>query len=140
MTQEKELQAWVLEAAITTGWLGYHTHDSRRSESGFPDLVLARERTMFRELKISSAPSVVTAEQRVWLHRLRAAGQDADVWTLADWPTRIMQELRSTAPRLPRDLPPLLPPKLPRTRKPPSPEAVRAALAARGRGLVPPAR
>ncbi len=39
---EKPFQAQVVELARLSGWLTYHTHDSRRSQSGFPDLVLVR--------------------------------------------------------------------------------------------------
>src|SRR5262252_4192229 len=54
------------------GWLCYHTHDSRRSEAGFPDLVLCRPpsahgpgRLLFLECKTSTGQ--VTAEQATWL-------------------------------------------------------------------------
>ena len=39
---EKKFQAAVLQIANMYGWLAYHTHDSRRSAPGFPDLVLVR--------------------------------------------------------------------------------------------------
>jgi hypothetical protein len=49
---EKQFMATVIEAAQTLGWLVYHTHDSRRSESGFPDLVgVRRDRILFIEVK-----------------------------------------------------------------------------------------
>src|SRR5215831_3995722 len=58
------------------GWLCYHTHDSRRSEPGFPDLVLCRPpsahgagRLIFAELK--NAYAKMTMEQQHWLDILR---------------------------------------------------------------------
>ena len=39
---EAQYQATITEAAQLLGWWTYHTHDSRRSEPGFPDLVLVR--------------------------------------------------------------------------------------------------
>ena len=39
---EADVQRGLIEAAQTGGWLVYHTHDSRRSRKGFPDLVLVR--------------------------------------------------------------------------------------------------
>ena len=32
----------VKQTAELCGWLAYHTHDSRRSDGGFPDLILAK--------------------------------------------------------------------------------------------------
>ena len=39
---EEELLATVTQMAEAFGWMVYHTRDSRRSETGFPDLVLVR--------------------------------------------------------------------------------------------------
>jgi hypothetical protein len=105
---EDDLLADVIAEAQRFGWLHYHPYRSDRSVPGFPDLVLVKHRIMYRELKIPSIPSVVTMPQRVWLHRLRGAGADADVWTLEDWPLHIISELRATEPRRePRPLPEL---------------------------------
>jgi hypothetical protein len=61
------------------GVLWYHTHDSRRSPSGFPDLVLAGPGgVLFRELKRQGKKP--TAAQDEWLCALTDAGQDAGVW------------------------------------------------------------
>lgn len=66
---EKEFQARVLTLARLNGWKTYHTHDSRRSAPGFPDLVLVRPpRLIFAELK--SAKGRLRPEQRVWLEAL----------------------------------------------------------------------
>lgn len=75
---EKQFQEHVIALAHRLGWLVYHTFDSRRSVAGFPDLVLVRERTLFRELK--SATGVVSPQQKVWLTALRTGGADAEVW------------------------------------------------------------
>ena len=51
---EDELQSRVLQLASPLGWRSYHTHDSRRSPGGFPDLVLVHGRAallIFAELK-----------------------------------------------------------------------------------------
>lgn len=82
---EADLQARVIRAARLTGWRTYHTHDSRRSDAGFPDLVLVhagQRRIMYRELK--SARGRVRPEQREWLELLTAAGADAGIWRPAD--------------------------------------------------------
>ena len=81
---EKRLLAAVRELARVSGWLCYHTHDSRRSEAGFPDLVLARGgRVVFAELK--SERGRLRPEQRVWLDALAEAEHEVHLWRPADW-------------------------------------------------------
>ena len=64
---EAELQSAILEVARWNGWKVYHTHNSRRSQPGFPDLILIRDGTMLAwELK--SDTGRVTAEQWDWIH------------------------------------------------------------------------
>lgn len=77
---EKEFQAQVVEFAQRVGWLIYHTHDSRRSAPGFPDLVLCKpeRRILFVELKTGSGKP--TNDQLLWIGALRSAGADARVW------------------------------------------------------------
>ena len=61
---------WVVELAEAGGWLVYHTHDSRRSQPGFPDLTLAKNgRTIFAELKTEKGK--VRPAQQVWLNELQ---------------------------------------------------------------------
>ncbi len=89
---EAQLQRSVEALSITLGWLPYHTHDSRRSHPGFPDLVLVRDRVIFAELK--SAKGRLRPEQVTWLERLDKAGATAYVWRPADWPDAIYAALR----------------------------------------------
>jgi hypothetical protein len=56
----------------------YHTHDSRRSEGGFPDSVVARppeawERPWVLFIELKSEKGAMTAQQRAWGAVLRAA-------------------------------------------------------------------
>lgn len=68
---EKTFQQQVLDLAKLTGWRTYHVHDSRRSNPGFPDLVLVRRgRMVFAELKTRKGR--VSREQQAWLDDLRA--------------------------------------------------------------------
>lgn len=63
--------------------MAYHTHDSRRSEPGFPDLVLVKgTRLIFAELKADTG-RVSPAQQR-WLDALGATSR-AVVWRPRDW-------------------------------------------------------
>lgn len=81
---EKAFMAEVIRCAKMLGWLTYHTHDSRRSAGGFPDLVLVREKVIYAELKREGENP--TSLQQMWLNRLREAGQTAYLWRPADWP------------------------------------------------------
>jgi VRR-NUC domain len=80
---EKAFLARVQALAGSLGWLTYHTHDSRKSPPGFPDLVLVRDRVVFAELKTDAGR--LTDEQQEWLDRLGAAGAEVYVWRPRDW-------------------------------------------------------
>jgi hypothetical protein len=92
---EDALLAQVRRLAGDLGWLTYHTHDSRRSESGFPDLVLIspqQGRILFRELK--KMKGRVSVDQKRFLEALTAVGQDAGVWRPDDLVNeRVLAEL-----------------------------------------------
>ena len=47
--REKQVQSAILDVARLLGWRVYHTFDSRKSEAGFPDLVLVRDRVIYAE-------------------------------------------------------------------------------------------
>lgn len=86
---ERELQDNVIACAETLGWLVYHTHDSRRSPAGFPDLVLARDgRLILAELKTERGR--VRAEQAAWLAALgevdaNRGGVEVYIWRPSHW-------------------------------------------------------
>lgn len=91
---ESAFQSKVIALAKTLGLSCYHTHDSRRSVKGFPDLVIVGPRgVLWRELKTTKGR--VSPEQTDWLARINNAGQDADVWRPTDWPEPIHAQLRS---------------------------------------------
>lgn len=65
LESEREFQRWVIELATLCGWMTYHTHDSRRSQPGYPDLTLLRgKRLLFIELKTEMG--ALRPEQREW--------------------------------------------------------------------------
>jgi hypothetical protein len=75
---EAQFQAQVVQLAGLLGWSWYHTHDSRRSPAGFPDLVLWRERVIFAELKRENG-RLSHAQVDVG-NALRRAGAEAYCW------------------------------------------------------------
>lgn len=93
---ERQLQDQVIELAKRMGFISYHTHDSRRSAPGFPDLVLVhpkQRRIIWRELK--SETGTPTPEQKAWISTLLLVGEDVDIWRPRDWVSgRIEKELR----------------------------------------------
>ena len=82
---ESELKSKVRELAIRLGWEYYHTNDSRRSEAGFPDLVLVKnKRLIFAELKRQNKDP--TTEQKKWLFKLIISDScEVYVWKPSDW-------------------------------------------------------
>jgi len=82
---EKGFQASVIKLAKLCGWSCYHTHDSRRSQAGFPDLVLAHPKggLLFAELKTEQGK--VSAAQEEWKEVLTQAGSEHHIWRPSDW-------------------------------------------------------
>jgi len=89
---EADLQSAIVEAMGYMGWRTYHTHDSRRSNPGFPDIVAVKgSRVMFVELK--KEKGVIKPKQIEWLDALadahsevylvRPSSQDAFMRTVA---------------------------------------------------------
>ena len=87
--KESDFQKTVIDLAEFQGWRVYHVAKVKgqlrsKTGEGFPDLVLARERCLFRELKRESEDP--SDDQEIWLMILIAAGEDAKVWRPSDWP------------------------------------------------------
>jgi hypothetical protein len=84
---EKQFMAQVVQFARLNRWLVYHTHDSRRSVPGFPDLCMVhpeRKRLLFAELKVGA--NRPTDEQHEWMLALSQSGARAVLWYPEDWP------------------------------------------------------
>ena len=80
MKEVKDLQPAVRKMAKLLGWEFYHTHDSRKSEAGFPDVVLVRNRRLiFAELKRQKGRT--SEDQIKWLNKLsQCEGVEVYVW------------------------------------------------------------
>ncbi|HEY1186328.1 MAG TPA: VRR-NUC domain-containing protein [Gemmata sp.] len=82
---EREFQRAVVELAERHGWKCYHTHDSRRSAKGWPDLALCRTGALIlAELKTDTGR--ITTEQTEWLDLLRTVpGLRVRLWRPSLW-------------------------------------------------------
>ncbi len=93
---EGDFQQRVLDLCRDLALLAYHPYDSRRSREGFPSLVIVGNRVLFVELKDDSGQ--LSAEQHIWIDRIRAASGDAAVaiWRPSDWSTveAMLKEMR----------------------------------------------
>lgn len=81
---EKAWQNQVLSVAVLYGWHHYHPFDSRRSVSGWPDLVLVRPpELVIAELKTEKGRT--SRAQRLWLDLLAECGVEVHVWRPSDF-------------------------------------------------------
>ena len=93
IASEKEFQELVRQTALASGWMYYHTTDSRHSPAGFVDTVLVREgRCVVAELKMPG--NKPTAAQQSWLAAWSTVpGVEVFVWIPEDL-AQIMEVLR----------------------------------------------
>ena len=90
---ESDFQSQVRALCRFYGLTVYHTHNSQRSDPGFPDLVIVgASGVLFRELKTEVGR--LRPMQKFWISVLQSAGQDADVWRPSDL-ERIKLELKA---------------------------------------------
>jgi hypothetical protein len=96
-TPEGVLLARIRELAKRWSWEAYHTYDSRKSDIGFPDLVLTDGKdVLMMELKTNTGKA--TAAQQTWLSLLQHTGKvEAGIWRPHDWP-QIFARLTRTTP------------------------------------------
>ena len=81
---ENQFMQMVIDYAKLHQWFIYHTHDSRRSVAGFPDLVLVRPpKIIVAELKVGQ--NQPTPEQNLWLNLFEECGVPAYVWRETEW-------------------------------------------------------
>lgn len=86
LISEKALMQSVIDLARHTGWLVYHTHDSRRSEPGYPDLDLVNPgRGMALHAELKSDTGRLEERQIAWIDAMRECGRRVEVWSPTDW-------------------------------------------------------
>lgn len=81
--RERDFQNHIIWLAKAHGWRYYHTFNSRKSVSGFPDLTLVRgRRLIFAEVKQDTTHPTKT--QREWLSALDKTRAEVYVWRPKD--------------------------------------------------------
>lgn len=81
---EAKLQKLVEQYCRDKGLLFYHTHDSRRSVAGYPDLtIISASGVLFVELK--SETGRLSRSQRAWIDAAIATKTPVRVWHPAQW-------------------------------------------------------
>lgn len=89
---EAQFQRQIIELAHLLGYCTYHTYDSRRSEPGFPDLVLVHPMGDLLIAELKTDKGRVSPAQTLWIALLRGAGAEVHVWRPRDW-ERIVERL-----------------------------------------------
>lgn len=103
VTEEQFLKS-VIDLAHVYGWKVAHFRAGMRADgqyrtpvqgdgAGFPDLLLARERVIFAELKSDKAAKFLSEPQAEWTLALNTALQEVYVWRPSDW-ERIVEVLK----------------------------------------------
>jgi hypothetical protein len=89
---ERQWQALVRELANLTGWRTWHQYDSRKSDPGYPDLMLLRPpEAIWAELKTNGGR--VSDAQRETTELMIACGLETHIWRPRDL-TRVHERLR----------------------------------------------
>ena len=81
---EGQFYKQVEKIALDKGWELYHAPFNKGAlrQPGFPDLVLVREKVLFRELKTERGE--LSRMQKKWINKLKKAGADVKVWRPSD--------------------------------------------------------
>jgi hypothetical protein len=74
---ERQFQDLLVETAITLGYVTYHTHDSRRSDPGFPDLVCVKPGRPVLFVEVKAEKGRVSPIQQLWVDTINEASGDA---------------------------------------------------------------
>lgn len=81
---EADYQKRITDYCDLLGLKWHHETDSRKTKSGWPDLVIAGPgAVIFAELKKQNGR--VSASQQEWLDKLSGAGARVYVWRPSDW-------------------------------------------------------
>jgi hypothetical protein len=93
-TREAQFQAHVVRLAKELGLLAYHTHDSRHSAAGYPDLCIVDPRPLGERgpgggmqgmpyvyiVELKTANGKLSHAQEIWLRSLHGKTVVSEVW------------------------------------------------------------
>lgn len=82
---EKDFQSTVTDLFKLKGWRVYHNPDSRRSEAGWPDLMLLKP-PHFLMVELKTDTGKVKPIQDMVMRELNSSNVTVNVWRPADWP------------------------------------------------------
>jgi len=80
---EDNFLSWIIDYAKLRGWLHYHTWRSFHSPSGFPDLILIRNRRII-VVELKSERGKLSVYQDEWLKAFKQTGISTFVWKPSD--------------------------------------------------------
>lgn len=83
---EKQFMQQVIDLLKLRNWFYYHTHDSRRSVPGFPDIIALKGARML-VIELKSEKGQLTWAQKRWFAAFLVACPKAKVriWRPSDW-------------------------------------------------------
>ena len=82
---EKAYQDQIVQLAKANNWLVYHTYDSRRSEPGFPDLIMVKGRRLIA-IEVKKEGKKTTPAQDMWISAMNlVVSTSAWVARPSDW-------------------------------------------------------
>ena len=82
---EKEWSKVVTNYATLNGWSWWHNPDSRRVNSGLPDLMFLVPGGDMFWVELKTEKGRLTNRQKEVLEDLEAAGNETHVWRPSDW-------------------------------------------------------
>lgn len=83
---EKQWLQQVSTLARSRGYLVYHTHNSQKSASGWPDLALAKADSPLYLVELKTNHGAFRGHQRLWIDTLRqTTGLVVEVWRPEQW-------------------------------------------------------
>lgn len=77
--RESQFQEQVVELATLYGWKHFHVYDSRRTDPGWPDLILVRVPELLA-VELKTQRGRLSPAQEQWIHDLMDCGIETYVW------------------------------------------------------------
>ena len=82
---ERRFMERIRTLAKAHSWKCFHVYDSRRSEPGWPDMILC-DGVSLLGVEVKTNTGKLTPEQQIRLSLLEHAGVETHIWKPKDWP------------------------------------------------------